>query len=150
MATSAQQDVYQCDQCGTPEIVAVPILYQQGTRTFSGLFNHGVSQSFWAQVVAPPKPRSYAGRLLTWGFPVALFTIATYFDLRAFLQRSTISAQETEIAIVFLFLCLASIWGMGRSVLKVSRYNREVYPKRQSDWAHTFMCRRCGKLFMIP
>ena len=150
MATSVQQHIYQCDECGTPEIVAVPILYQQGTRTFSGLFNHGISQSASAHAAAPPRRRSYTGGLLTWGFPVALFTIATYFDLRALFQRSTISAQETGIAIVFLFLCLASVWRMGRGVLRVSRYNREVYPKLQSDWAHTFMCRRCGKILLIP
>jgi hypothetical protein len=60
MAAIPQQNPYQCDQCGTPNIVAVPLLYQQGTRTYSGLTTWGSSQSYSAQLSAPPRPRGYA------------------------------------------------------------------------------------------
>ncbi len=33
MATLPQSNPYRCDQCGAGEIVAVPFLYQHGTRT---------------------------------------------------------------------------------------------------------------------
>ena len=36
MATLTVQQVFHCHQCGNPDIVAVPLLYQEGTRTFSG------------------------------------------------------------------------------------------------------------------
>ena len=39
--------------------------------------------------------------------------------------------------------------GLLFSFRKIARYNREVYPHLHSDWAHTFMCRRCGKYSLI-
>ena len=59
-------------------MVAAPILYQQGTRTFSGIFNHGVSQSVSAQAMAPPRRRGYVRKLSPLAFVVALFAIATF------------------------------------------------------------------------
>ena len=41
MASVLQPNPYQCDQCGTTNIVAAPVLYQQGTRTFSGTIQFG-------------------------------------------------------------------------------------------------------------
>ncbi len=150
MATSAQQHLYQCDQCGAPEIVAAPILYQQGTRTFSGIFNHGISQSVSAQALAPPRPRGYTRKLLPFAFMITLFAIGVFFDLDAFNHRATLSVTEIEVALIFLSLLGASIWLAVHSFRKISRHNREVYPRLQSEWAHTYMCKRCGKLSLIP
>ena len=60
MATLTVQQVFQCDQCGNPDIVAVPLLYQEGTRTFSGIFSRGVSQSVAARSTSAPQLRSQA------------------------------------------------------------------------------------------
>jgi hypothetical protein len=150
MASVVLHHNYQCDQCGTPEIVAVPLLYQQGTRTFSGTFNHGTTQSYSAQAVTPPRARSYVRPILLWGFVITLFSLWSFTALSAFLRHPTISASETEVTAIFLFLWLASLGGMVRSLRKISRYNREVYPQLHWDWAHTYMCRRCGKLRLIP
>ena len=46
MASVSQLNLYQCDQCGTTNIVAAPVLYQQGTRAYSGTFSSGTSQSY--------------------------------------------------------------------------------------------------------
>ena len=74
MATSITQQVYQCDQCGNADIVAVPLLYQQGTRTFSGIFSRGVSQSVAAQTLAPPRHVEVFSRaVLVWGFATCPF-----------------------------------------------------------------------------
>ena len=67
MASVLQPNPYQCDQCGATNIVAAPVLYLQGTRYFSGIFNSGTSQSYSAQAVAPPNPRGYVRPLLLWG-----------------------------------------------------------------------------------
>jgi len=150
MATSVQQHLYQCNQCGAPEIVAAPILYQQGTRTFSGIFNHGVSQSVSAQAMAPPRPRGYVRQVSIWGFIVALCSVLGYTSLDALLTHKPISASLGVVTIVFLILWIASIGGMVRALRGISRYNREVYPKLQSEWTHTYMCQRCGKLSLIP
>ena len=150
MAASAQQHTYQCAQCGTSEIVALPVVYQQGTRSFSGLLNHGVSQSLSAQAVAPPEPRGYLRRLLPWGFGVILLTVTTFFEMSAYLHRSEHPASETLIALIFLLVWAGAVLGMLRSLSSIARYNREVYPKLHSDWAHTYMCRRCCNLSLIP
>ena len=149
MATLPLQNSYRCDECGTPEIVAAPVLYQQGTRSFSGLFNHGISQSYSAQAATPPQTKGYVGPILLWGFVVTLFSISSFFDLDALVQRRAFSATEVEIAAIFLFLFLGSIWGMLRSLRKISQYNRDVYPRLHWNWTHTYMCRRCGKFTLI-
>ena len=41
MASVSQLNLYQCDQCGTANIVAAPVLYQQGTRAYSGTISRG-------------------------------------------------------------------------------------------------------------
>ena len=46
MAATGQVMAYRCEQCGSPEIVALSQLYEQGTRSFSGRFTSGVSQSY--------------------------------------------------------------------------------------------------------
>ena len=51
MASVSQLNPYQCDQCGTANIVAAPVLYQQGTHTYSTRFHSGTTQSFSAQAV---------------------------------------------------------------------------------------------------
>ncbi len=150
MATSVQQHLYQCDQCGTSEIVAIPILYQQGTRTFSGIFNHGTSQSASAQAVAPPRLRGYLGQIFIWGFAVSLCSLWSVTSLLSFFRHTEVSTSQAEVTAVFLVLWIASIAGMIRSLRQTARYNRKIYPKLHSDWAHTFMCRRCGKLLLIP
>jgi hypothetical protein len=149
MATLPLQNSYRCDQCGTPEIVAVPVLYQQETRWFSGLFNHGTSQSYSAQAATPPQTKGYVRPILLWGFVVTLFSISSFFDLNALVQRRAFSATEVEIAAIFLFLLLGSLWGMMRTLRRISRYNRDIYPQLYWNWTHTYMCRRCGKFSLI-
>src|SRR5258708_1425559 len=56
MSVAKQQHSYQCDQCGSPNIVALPVLHEQGTRTYSSPTNWGSSQSYSAQGV-PAEPR---------------------------------------------------------------------------------------------
>jgi hypothetical protein len=150
MATLPLHNSYRCDQCGTPEIVAVPVLYQQGTRSFSGLFNHGTSQSYSAQLATPPKPKGYVLPILLWGFAVTLFSISSFFDLNALLTRPTIPATEVGIAAIFLSLWLASVGGLVWSLRRIYRYNHDAYPKLHWNWEHTYMCRRCGKFNLIP
>lgn len=149
MATSFAQQAYQCDQCGNPDIVAVPILYKQGTRTFSGVFNRGVSQSVAAQTLAPPRPRRYAIRAFAWGMVVAVCLLWGITALRALLLDRTHPASLSSITVVVLFLCAGAVVGMFRSMRKIYHYNHVIHPKLEATWANSFMCRRCGKLQSI-
>ena len=149
MATSVAQQVYQCDQCGNADLTAVPLLYQQGTRTFSGVFSRGESQSVAAQTLAPPRPRRYTLLAFVWGCGVTVCLLWTTTALRAMLRGGAHSISLLEATAIFLVFCAGTVLGMLRSMRRVYHYNHEVYPKLASEWAHSFMCRRCGKLQLI-
>ena len=68
MAVAKQQPSYQCDQCGSPNIVALSVLYEQGTRTYSSPAYWGKSQTYSAQGAAPPRRKGYGVPFLIWGF----------------------------------------------------------------------------------
>jgi hypothetical protein len=104
MAATGQQMAYRCDQCGSSEIVALSLLYEQGTRSFSGRFTSGVSQSFTAKAASPPSPRNYVRALFGWGFAMFFCVFWGIAGFRGILQHP----QETESlegAVTFLF-CL--------------------------------------------
>ena len=150
MATLPQQNSYCCDQCGTGEIVAIPLLYQQGMRTFSSTFSHGSSQSCSAQIVAPPHPRSYARPFVIWGLAICLFLAWSYAGFSSILEHPTTTAMSGAAVALFMLLAAASVAGLLFSLRRIFRYNRETFPRLREDWSHTYMCRRCGKLRLIP
>jgi predicted RNA-binding Zn-ribbon protein involved in translation (DUF1610 family) len=150
MASVSQASPYQCDQCGTTNIVAAPVLYQQETRTYSGTFYSGTTQSHYAQAAAPPTPRGLIRPFLGWGPPIAIFFAWTVLGAGAILNHPTSSALRPNTVVVFLILGIASVGGLVNSIRKIARYNREVFPRLQWNWEHTYICRRCGKLRVIP
>ena len=150
MASVSQLNPYQCDQCGTANIVAAPVLYQQGTHTYSTRFYSGTTQSFSARAVTPPNPRRYTRPFFLWGFGIFFASFWGSAALRA-IARNPSSRGAVEGPTAFLVcLGLICILGMILSFRKIARYNREVYPQLRWNWEHTYICRRCGKLHLIP
>jgi predicted RNA-binding Zn-ribbon protein involved in translation (DUF1610 family) len=149
MVTAGQQMAYRCEQCGSPEIVALSLLYEQGTRSFSGRFTSGVSQSYSAQAAAPPKPKQYFRPFILWGPAIIILSFWIYAGLQSVLLHPKTTALRDEVVFVLLFFCVIAFAALLFSICKIARYNREVYPQLHSDWAHTFMCRRCGKYSLI-
>lgn len=150
MATLSQPTPYRCNQCGTGEIVAAPLLYQQGTRTFSSTFIHGTSQSFSAQIAAPPRPRGYIRAFVLWGFAICVLLAWSYAGLSSILEHPATTAMGGNVVAIFMLLCLISVAGLLLNLRRIFRYNHEIFPQLQSDWEHTYMCRRCGKTRLIP
>ena len=149
MAAAGQEMAYRCEQCGSSEIVALSQLYEQGTRSFSGRFTSGVSQSYTAMAASPPRPRGYLRACLGWGFSIVFCCFWGLLGLSAVLQHSK-APMSLEITVtVLLFLGCMLILRLLFSFYKIARYNREVYPLLHSEWLHTFMCRRCGKYSLI-
>ena len=146
MASVSQLNPYQCDQCGTANIVAAPVLYQQGTRTYSGTFHSGTSQSYSAQAAAPPDPRGYGRPLLLWGIPICFTFFWGFVGSR---QRFSIILSPRQHWANYrryscCFSALRALAGMLLSFRRIARYNREVYPRLHWNWEHTYICRRCG------
>ena len=150
MASVSQLNPYQCDQCGTANIVAAPVLYQQGTHTYSTRFHSGTTQSFSAQAVTTPRPRGYLRAFLVWGPPVTIFFVWTVVGVISIHEHPMTSALRPSAVTVFLFLGAASLLGMVLSLRRIARYNREVYPRLRWNWEHTYICRRCGRFRLIP
>lgn len=150
MASESQSNSYRCDQCGTTNVVAASVLYQEGTRTYSGPFYSGVTQSYSAHAVAPPKLRGYLRPFILWGPAIAIFSVWTLIGASAVYRHPLSSALRPTTLGVFLVLCLGAIGGMIASIRKIARYNREVYPQLLRNWEHTFICRRCGRSLVIP
>ncbi len=149
MATVSQLNPYYCEQCGTANIVAAPALYQQGTHTYSTRFYSGTTQSFSAQAVTPPRPRGYVRPFLIWGPAIAFFALWTFIGFDSIIELRRTTASKAELAFVFLTLCATSLAGMVFNLLKVVRYNSEVYPRLRWNWEHTYVCRRCGNSQLI-
>jgi len=150
MAVAKQQLSYQCDQCGSPNIVALPVLHEQGTRTYSSPTNWGLSQSHSAQGAAPPHRKGYGGPFLLWGFLLSFFLFWSWACYSAMLKYpKTASSMEYPLGHLGLMV-LGCVIGLVLTSRKVSRYNRAVFPVLYSTWARTYMCRRCGKLLHIP
>jgi hypothetical protein len=150
MASVSQQNPYQCDQCGTANIVAAPVLYQQGTHTYSTRFHSRTTQSFSAKAAAPPHPRGYGRPLLLWGIPICFTLFWGFVGLGRILVHPTSLATLGDTVTIFLLLGLVCLGGMLLSFRRIARYNREVYPRLHWDWAHTYVCRRCGNSQLIP
>ena len=149
MAATEQEMAYRCDQCGSSEIVALSLLYEQGTRSFSGRFTSGVSQSYSARAAAPPTPKRYFRPFILWGPVIIILSFWIYAGIQSILLHPKTTALKGETIVMLSFLCLIAFAGLLFSLGKIVRYNREVYPHLHSDWAHTFMCRRCGKYSQI-
>ncbi len=148
MASTSQQNSYHCDQCGAANIVAAPLVYQQGTHRHSGPFYSSVSQSQSAQAVAPPNPRGYIRPLLLWGFWILLFSILLLVNFSLIFKHLTAAVLGTTA--MFAFLDSTFIAGLLLNLRRVARYNREVYSRLYWNWEHTFICKRCGRSLVIP
>jgi hypothetical protein len=150
MATVSQLNPYRCDQCGTATIVAAPVLYQQGTSAYSGTFSSGTSQSYFAQAIAPPCMRGYLRPLVIWGPATLILFVWTIVGFSSIVEHPTATALRANSVATFLFLFLVSLSVMLFNFRKIARYNREIYPRLHRNWEHTYICKRCGKLRLIP
>jgi hypothetical protein len=150
MASVSQLNPYQCDQCGTANIVAAPVLYQQGTHTYSTRFYSGTTQSHSAQAATPPHPKGYLRPLLIWGPAITIFFVWTVVGASSIYDHPMTSALRPSAVTLFLFLGAASLVRLVFSLRGIARYNREVYPQLRWNWEHTYICRRCGKFRLIP
>ena len=128
-----------------------PVLYQQGTHTYSTRFHSGTTQTFSAQAVTPPRPRGYLRPFLVWGPAIIIFFVWTVAGFGSIYEQPRSRGVEGPSTVtVFLFLGAASLVGMAFSLRSIARYNREVYPRLHWNWEHTYICRRCGNSRLIP
>jgi DNA-directed RNA polymerase subunit RPC12/RpoP len=144
-----QQTPYQCDRCGAMNVVAAPLVYQQGTHAYSTRFSSGTTQSFSAQAATPPDTRRYGRSLVFWGIPICFTFFWGFVGLIGIVEHSKTAATLGTTVAILLLLGVASIGGMLLTLRRIARYNRNVYPRLRWNWEHTYICRRCGNSQLI-
>ena len=144
-----QQTPYQCDRCGAMNVVAAPLVYQEGTHTYSTRFSSGTTQSFSAQAAAPPDLRRYGRSSVFWGIPICFTFFWGFVGLIGIVEHSKTAATLGTTVAILLLLGVASIGGMLLTFRRIARYNRNVYPRLRWNWEHTYICRRCGNSQLI-
>jgi len=150
MPSESQLNPYRCDQCGAANVVAAPVLYQEGTRTYSGTFYSGVTQSHAALAVAPPKPRGYLRPFILWGPAIIILAAWASVGMSAIYKHPSSSVLRSSTVALFLLLCAGANCGMIASLRRIARHNRDIYPHLYRTWERTFICRRCGRALVLP
>lgn len=149
MGAVIQKNSYQCDRCGSTNVVAAPVIYEQGTRTYSGTFNSGISKSQSAVAAEPPNTRGYARPLFLWGLGMVFACFWGAAGVRA-IVRFPHSAGISERSVTFFgVLAAVCLVGLISHFFRIARYNREVYPRLHWNWEHTYICKRCGRSLLI-
>jgi hypothetical protein len=144
-----QQTPYQCDRCGAANVVAAPLVYQQGTHTYSTRFSSGTTQSFSAQTAAPPDPRGYGRPLMLWSIPICFTFFWGLVGLIGIIEHSKAATTLGSTVTFLLLLGIASLGGLLLTLRRIARYNQTVYPRLRWNWEHTYICRRCGNSQLI-
>ena len=151
MASVSQLNPYQCDQCGTANIVAAPVLYQQGTHTYSTRFHSGTTQSFSAQAGRHLASSGLCPALSSLGNTNMLYPL---FGASSVLSAFSITPSRLQFGrhchYSFASRFCVHLGGMLLSFRRIARYNREAYPRLRWNWEHTYICRRCGRSPLIP
>lgn len=130
--------------------MAAPVVYEQGTRTYSGTFNSGISKSQAAIAAEPPNPRGYGRALFLWGFGIVFACFWAVAGIRAIGRFPQTAGTSERSVIVLVAVALVCFIGLVLNFSRIARYNREVYPRLRWNWEHTYICRRCGSTLLIP
>ena len=151
MASTSQLNPYQCDQCGTTNIVAAPLLYRTGNAQLFGAlpFRHEPI------LLCTSRSAARSSRVRT-ASPALGNTNMLHFllGIRRVLEgfwniRVPLYLGRTPSP----FCCFSAWRALGGMLLRfrsIARYNREVYPRLYWNWEHTYICRRCGRSLIIP
>lgn len=140
---------YRCEHCSATNVVAAPVLYRDGTREYSGTFYSGVTQTYSARAVAPPVRRGYLRPFAIWGALILLWSWWTLIGFASIFRYHKTSIFRFDLAGAFVLADLVCLAGLFINLRKVARFNRLVFPQLHWNWEHTFICRHCGRSWVI-
>ena len=129
---------YRCPRCDSENIQSCPVIYQQGTvghsyTTRSGDYSattSGTESTALAQSVSPPEQKETHWIAMIITGVIALF---------AFMDGSMIAA-----------LIFGGITYAAYSVSQeASEYNDKQWPAEYKAWQNSYLCHRCGNIFVL-
>ena len=129
---------FRCPKCGSENIQSCPVIYQSGTvghsyTSRSGDYQidtSGTESTHLAQSVAPP-----AQKETFWGFMIVTGAIAAF------------ALSEGSLIIAAIFGLLAG--GSFVTNQEASEYNEKIWPREYKNWQRSYMCHRCGNIFIM-
>lgn len=135
-----------CPKCGSEHTQRLEIIYENGTHAidtksgtigagFGGGFGaggaktqtKGTSQSTLAKKAAPPEKKSHLFWLLCGFFSFAVF------------------AQNQIASYLIGLLLLVLAFFLAKTTIE---YNSKEYPKLRKDWENSWMCQKCGNIYI--
>lgn len=131
-------DKFCCPKCGSENIQSCPVIYQSGTvghsyTSRSGNYEidtSGTESTALAQSVAPPAQKD-----TSWGAMIVTGLIAGF----ALKEGSLIIAGIFGLAAVGSFMMSQ----------EASEYNEKQWPKEYKNWERSYLCHRCGNIFIM-
>jgi hypothetical protein len=141
---------YACPKCQCDDVRRLSVLFESGLAhgtsagnvsawgpgglTLGSATGNSTSQTALSMRAAPPAKRSYL-RLIGYGF-VLVFAVQIALRVLGSSERMFVACSYAAVGIGVLMLALAV------------RFNWTEWPKRYERWQASFMCGRCGHVYL--
>ena len=152
--------LYWCPACRSQHTQRLSMVHMSGLSQFSavtggigwtgspaigGAWTTGTSQTQLSAIAAPPPKKSYRnGFLLLFLSPLLAAIVAEAAFLTAQRVFGTTLIYEHLATISFFGLEIGAI----TLLLRVFAFNKNTWPKLFRQWQMSFLCRRCGRIFI--
>lgn len=162
---------YRCPKCGSENIQAFRLIHLSGTSDFSAVstgvgiigdsaasgvaVTSGTSQTRLAAHVSPPEPEHMGlPFLIVIGVGLSVILGVSMVVENVLWKMSSARALNITAADVFLFLVILGISVLiivaFTTLLKARyNYNTKVFPKEYRMWLQSYVCLRCGGIFIV-
>ena len=129
---------FRCPVCDSENVQRCAVIYQSGisssnAATLADKFvavTKGVNMTALAQSVAPPAKKENS-----WFWTIMCALAALVF------------LDEGNGVIFFISLCFAGFFL--KENLEIKNYNEKIWPELYDTWLHSYLCHRCGNVFVI-
>ena len=129
---------FRCPVCDSENVQRCAVIYQSGisssnSATLADKFmavTKGVNMTALAQSVAPPAKKENS-----W-FWTIICAFVTYLFL-----------DDGDGLLFLISLCVTGYLVKGN--LEIYNYNEKVWPELYDTWLHSYLCHRCGNVFVI-
>ena len=136
--TSVMNAHFDCPNCGSENVQNLPIIFQSGTSGSNSItetgkiisVTRGSNMTNLARSVAPPRQKEYSW----WLTALLAFLLFIFWD-----------SGETWLILLLLFGTVAQF----KDNFDKKNYNDKVWPAKYDTWLHSYLCHRCGNVFVV-
>lgn len=129
---------YRCPRCRSENVQSCPVIYQSGTSGSASVtaadrfiaVTRGKTMTDLARSVAPPM-RKKTG----WWVTVVLICVTLLL----------LNTNHTWLIVIALGAACLS----GKDNFDAKEYNEQIWPRIYDTWLHSYLCHRCGNIFVI-